>query len=693
LLSLPVIFILETIIAFDERIVFMTETAPQTPPRQWKLQVFDGSGSRQTIFVVDTPLNIGRELDNDIPLDDLQVSRYHARIIREAEALTIEDLNSVNGTQVNNQPIFAPTSLQPGDTINLGSFTIEVLMTTGAVASTEKSRQKTKDSVLGPIATQPRRIWPWLLLVALLLVFLIIVFSALMLGRWLTRGSIAASATATVTPVAASIPEIVMNQTPGKNSEVPANHSVTIQVIASDLEGIERIELWSNGSLYDRVSSPLDQSAASMTGSFQWSSADPGDYALEVRAFNELQRMAVAPIGLVTVVGETPTPIPTPSPLPGSPSPTITPLPPTSTPTFTPEPVLPSPTATAIPASLQVTAPQLNVRSGPATEYDQIGTLKQGDQTVVFQRASGLNGDWWQIEFAAGYGGVGWVSGDSRFVAVQNAAAVPVVSVLPLPAEAAAVSTQPAATVSPTATATPFATASLTPVLNVTRAPDGQTLLIVENRSMANQPVRLTLSGGKSVGGGKELDPPPGSKIELVLEPDFYRALWSAPAKNFTRGVDFAAIAGKVIVMWIIPEEGVTLTEMYDELIDETAPVATPLPTATRLPDPPGLVAPPGKALLIISNLSILNEFGMMTITGGNYGGGQEFILNANTETRLELTPAYYRTVWHTPVNGGMSAGREFNVSAGEVILGWMVPEKKEVFMQFPGQPAEQINN
>jgi hypothetical protein len=169
--------------------------------------------------------------------------------------------------------------------------------------------------------------------------------------------------------------------------------------------------------------------------------------------------------------------------------------------------------------------------------------------------------------------------------------------------------------------------------------------------------------------------------------------LWSAPVNSFTRGADFTATPGKVMVMWIVPEDKVTLTEIYDELVDESAPTATPPPTATPVPDPSGLVAPPGKALLVVSNRSVLNEFGLMTITGGNFGGGKEFVLNANTAPRLELTPAYYRTVWHTPANGGMSAGREFAASAGEVIYGWIIPEKKQVFMQFPGQPPEQINN
>jgi hypothetical protein len=105
----------------------------------------------------------------------------------------------------------------------------------------------------------------------------------------------------------------------------------------------------------------------------------------------------------------------------------------------------------------------------------------------------------------------------------------------------------------------------------VIRAPEGQTLLIVSNRSLANQPVRLTLSGGKSVGGGREIDPPPDQEIQLVLEPDFYRALWSAPLNSFTRGADFTAAPDKVMVMWVVPEQGRSDIEIYDELIIDHA--------------------------------------------------------------------------------------------------------------------------
>ena len=46
-------------------------------------------------------ISIGRARDNEIVIENLSVSRNHARIRREGESFAIADLNSANGTFVN----------------------------------------------------------------------------------------------------------------------------------------------------------------------------------------------------------------------------------------------------------------------------------------------------------------------------------------------------------------------------------------------------------------------------------------------------------------------------------------------------------------------------------------------------------------------------------------------------------------
>ena len=63
---------------------------------------------------------IGRETDNDIQILEGGISRYHARIDFVNNHWQIKDLDSSNGTKVNNNRISSPVDLQPGDSIQTG---------------------------------------------------------------------------------------------------------------------------------------------------------------------------------------------------------------------------------------------------------------------------------------------------------------------------------------------------------------------------------------------------------------------------------------------------------------------------------------------------------------------------------------------------------------------------------------------
>ncbi len=72
--------------------------------------------------------SIGRGPDNAIVVNDHQVSRVHAEISCEDEGWMLTDLNSTNGTFLNEVRVMGqPVRLHPGDTIRLGpvaSFTV-----------------------------------------------------------------------------------------------------------------------------------------------------------------------------------------------------------------------------------------------------------------------------------------------------------------------------------------------------------------------------------------------------------------------------------------------------------------------------------------------------------------------------------------------------------------------------------------
>lgn len=67
---------------------------------------------------------IGRSPKTDLQIQDVGVSRNHAKFYHSIHGVYVEDLGSANGTFVNGDVINVPTPLQDGDKITLGSTTI-----------------------------------------------------------------------------------------------------------------------------------------------------------------------------------------------------------------------------------------------------------------------------------------------------------------------------------------------------------------------------------------------------------------------------------------------------------------------------------------------------------------------------------------------------------------------------------------
>ena len=70
---------------------------------------------------------IGRDSGNDIQIDNVAVSREHARIIKGPDFYLIEDLNSTNGTFVNGKKI-NKKFLQEVDEISIGKHSLQVVL-------------------------------------------------------------------------------------------------------------------------------------------------------------------------------------------------------------------------------------------------------------------------------------------------------------------------------------------------------------------------------------------------------------------------------------------------------------------------------------------------------------------------------------------------------------------------------------
>ena len=67
---------------------------------------------------------IGRELINDLIINDPEISRRHARLFKKNDQYFLEDLNSTNGTFHSGKRIEKPISLKNEDLITLGKSTV-----------------------------------------------------------------------------------------------------------------------------------------------------------------------------------------------------------------------------------------------------------------------------------------------------------------------------------------------------------------------------------------------------------------------------------------------------------------------------------------------------------------------------------------------------------------------------------------
>jgi len=73
------------------------------------------------IFPLDkAELFVGRDLSNDVVINDPEISRRHARLFQQGNSFVLEDLGSTNGTFVNGQRLIGPNILHPGDSITFG---------------------------------------------------------------------------------------------------------------------------------------------------------------------------------------------------------------------------------------------------------------------------------------------------------------------------------------------------------------------------------------------------------------------------------------------------------------------------------------------------------------------------------------------------------------------------------------------
>lgn len=87
------------------------------------LRVLDGTDRGKVFSSVKAPVTVGREEGNTIQLNDERISRFHLRIQQDHDDLVLTDLESTNGSKVNNENVQLKI-IRHGDLISIGRSTL-----------------------------------------------------------------------------------------------------------------------------------------------------------------------------------------------------------------------------------------------------------------------------------------------------------------------------------------------------------------------------------------------------------------------------------------------------------------------------------------------------------------------------------------------------------------------------------------
>jgi len=112
-----------------------------------RLCVVEGPTNLDEVLLQEFPIRIGRDPENDLVLEDVNSSRFHAEIVDDAGQIRVCDLQSTNGIKVNGASVQEHT-LQSHDIIQIGEIYIEYLVAGDSPQGQEAVRQENSNEPL-----------------------------------------------------------------------------------------------------------------------------------------------------------------------------------------------------------------------------------------------------------------------------------------------------------------------------------------------------------------------------------------------------------------------------------------------------------------------------------------------------------------------------------------------------------------
>jgi pSer/pThr/pTyr-binding forkhead associated (FHA) protein len=122
---------------------------------QYQLVVKQGPDVGKVYELSSNEVTLGRDINNNIVINDAEISRNHCRFVLQGDGYVLEDLGSTNGTFVNEQRISGQATLHSGESIRVGENVVLVYEAAGLDADATLASRGARAQMPPPPKQQP----------------------------------------------------------------------------------------------------------------------------------------------------------------------------------------------------------------------------------------------------------------------------------------------------------------------------------------------------------------------------------------------------------------------------------------------------------------------------------------------------------------------------------------------------------
>ena len=118
------------------------------------LIILSGKHQGKRLTIPNGEVVIGRDETCQVRLATSEVSRFHCRLSCQGEIVTVRDMDSRNGTLINDVPVQGDTELEPGAILRVGPVSFQLAGKKGPPSQSAPRKNASDDSILNWLADE-----------------------------------------------------------------------------------------------------------------------------------------------------------------------------------------------------------------------------------------------------------------------------------------------------------------------------------------------------------------------------------------------------------------------------------------------------------------------------------------------------------------------------------------------------------